>query len=408
MNFEDNESEDDRREVILQAWRRLGRPGARLVLQQLRRAGHQFSEAQVAAVLRQQTAQQVTGPIWRSPGRILAPGPRSVIQMDIMDNSTKAASMNYGYKYGYVMVDVFTRLVAVYPSRTKTPRDSVNALQAARTIFRGLPKTVQTDAGMEFKGEFAAFCVSNNVLHVVRDLGHRNALGLVDSTIHRLRRAIAKAQIDNAGGWVMQLRESADALNRRPQRSLFGEAPDDVNQNVRTQYLLEVNQGRDMLGQTRMFQRMQDKLRQAGRFRVAIPRTKPSSNPTYSAKVHRVRAVEGTMVKDEDGDLYRIWLVTPVVGGENIGYFPSGVRSGNQAGDEATRGRVFLFAEALEGHLKLTGPIRLKEAGAWLQTLPGWRRETTNVRELVELYPETFELIGRGANQTVQVRSSDE
>jgi len=109
------------------------------------------------------------------------------------------------------------------------------------------------------------------------------------------------------------------------------------------------------------------------------------------------------MVKDEDGDLYRIWLVTPVVGGENIGYFPSGVRSGNQSADEATRGKVFLFAEALEGHLKLTGPIRLKEAGTWLQTLPGWRRETTNVRELVELYPETFELIGRGANQTVQV-----
>ena len=56
MEFEENESEDDGREVILQAKHRLGRPGVRLVLQQLRRAGHQCSEAQVAAVLRQQTA----------------------------------------------------------------------------------------------------------------------------------------------------------------------------------------------------------------------------------------------------------------------------------------------------------------------------------------------------------------
>lgn len=115
------------------------------------------------------------------------------------------------------------------------------------------------------------------------------------------------------------------------------------------------------------------------------------------------------MVKDERGDLFRIWLVTPVLGGRNIGYFPKGARPGNQQADEATRSRVFLFAEALEGHLEvIERTITMREAGAWLQAMPGWRRDGIPVRELVELYPEKFEVGGRGAEQTVRLRSSDE
>jgi hypothetical protein len=408
--FEDVESEDEREETILRVWRELGRPGVRATYQGLRKRGFDYTEPQVAAVLRRQTAQQVTGPAWRSPGRILAPGPLSVVQMDILDNTGKDLATNSQYKYAYVMVDVFTRLVAVYPARTKTPADSVAALESARTVFRGRPKQVQTDAGAEFKGAFDTYCRRHNILHVTRDLGHRNALGLVDSTIHRLRRAILKEQVEGGtSGWVQPLRQSANALNRRPMKSLYGASPSEVLPNVRTQYVLEVNEGRDMLGQTRMIQRMQDKLRQAGQFRVAIQRSKPSSNPTYSAKIHQARAVEGSMVKDERGDLFRIWLVTPVVGGQNIGYFPKGARPGNQQADEATRSRVFLFAEALQGHLEVIDrTITMREAGAWMQTLPGWRQDGIPVRELVELYPEKFEVGGRGADQTVRLRSSDE
>ena len=54
-----------------------------------------------------------------------------------------------------------------------------------------------------------------------------------------------------------------------------------------------------------------------------------------------------------------------MVGGQNIGYFPKGARPRRQQAGEATRSRIFLFVEALEGHLDMIDrTITLREANA--------------------------------------------
>jgi hypothetical protein len=111
------------------------------------------------------------------------------------------------------------------------------------------------------------------------------------------------------------------------------------------------------------------------------------------------------MVKDERGDLFRIWLVQPVQGGRNIQYFPKGVRPGNEEKNEQQRAKLSLFAEALEAHLETLGhAIGTREASAWLNTLPGWRENSITAAQLFELFPEKFEVMGRGADTRVKKR----
>ncbi|OYV35046.1 MAG: hypothetical protein B7Z80_19535 [Rhodospirillales bacterium 20-64-7] len=397
------------REQVLAAWRELGRPGARLVQQYLRRQGRTLKEGQIADILKEETSHQVFGKVWPSPGYIVAPGKNSTWQMDILDNTSRDPAINQNYRYAVIVVDVWSRMVVAYPIRVKTPQQSVEALLAARRVLGGLPKVVETDAGAEFKGVFEIFCRSRDILLVTRDVDHRNGLAVVDSAIARLRRAIGKAQIENdESGWVQPLQNAATALNKRPQRQLFGNSPNEVVRDNEAQWVQDIHAGRQMMYQTGMIRRMQDKLRSAGKFRPAIgydKRTKPSSNPAYSAKIHTVRAVDGTMVKDEQGDLYRIWLVQPVVGGRNIQYFPKGARPGNEDKNEQLRSKLSLFAEALEAHLKrFRYAIGTKEAGAWLNGLPGWRQDGVPVMQLLELFPEQFEVLGRPGDTRVRAR----
>ena len=328
-------------------------------------------------------------------------------QVDIADNSHRSASANNGYKYFYVLIDVFTREVVAVPARVKTPQMSVEALVVAERRLQGFPKIVETDSGGEFKSNFEDFCRTRGVHHITRDVDHKNGLAVVDSAIARLRRSIAKEQVElNDNSWLRPLERAVQGLNRRPMKHLLGESPEELRaRNPVTDFALGAQAGRQMLAQTRMLSKMKDRLQSAGRFRVMVPddkRTKKSQNPTFGGDIHRVARIDGSMVRDERGNLFRIWLVKPITGGQSI-VFPKSARSGNEASNEQKRERVFLFAEALAAHIG-DGRIGLRAAAAFLTTLPGWRQENMTVPELLELYPEKFRQDGRGGDISISVR----
>lgn len=397
----DEEEAQERRNTILRAWAELGRPGSRKVVQYLRKRGHQITENQVLAVLKQQTAQQVFHAPWKSEGFIVASVKNDVWQADLLDNTSRSSAVNQGYRYAYVIVDVWSRSVAAVPARVKTPQMSVEAMYAAHRQLGGWPKILETDNGGEWKAHFADFCQGRRIHHIFRDVDHKNGLAVVDSAIARLRRSIAKEQVElNEPTWLRPLERAVAGLNRRPMRHLLGESPEELDNPV-TGYALDLNAGQQMLAQTRMLDKLADKLRSAGRFRVMIPnRQKPSQNPSFSGEIHQVASIDGSMVRDERGNLFRIWLVRPVVGGESV-TFPRGIRSGNEASNEQKRERVHLFAEALKAHIG-DGRISLRAASAFLNTLPGYRG--TTVPELLDLFPELFRVDGRGQDISISAR----
>ena len=169
MEEEDPEEVAQRRGNILRAWAQLGRPGAAKVVQYMRKQGTPVSEKQVLAVLNEQTSQQVFRAPWKSEGFITASEKGDVWQIDIADNSHRSASANNGYKYFYVIVDVFTREVAAVPARVKTPQMSVEALVVAERRLGGFPKIVETDGGGEFKSNFEDFCRTRDIHHITRE-----------------------------------------------------------------------------------------------------------------------------------------------------------------------------------------------------------------------------------------------
>ena len=76
--------------------------------------------------------------------------------MDILDQTSRDAKVNDGYRYGLVAIDVWSRRVAGVPMRTKTPNEVIRAINEASNQIGGVPKLLATDVGGEFSGPLIA------------------------------------------------------------------------------------------------------------------------------------------------------------------------------------------------------------------------------------------------------------
>lgn len=261
-----------RAQQILETWRRLGRPGARLVQVALGREGVKTKEQEIRALLAKQTPQQVFAAPYRSLGKAVAPTRNAVWQVDVLDQSSRDAKANDGYRYALVAVDVWSRRVAGVPLRTKTPNEAIRALNEASKQLGGVPRTIATDVGGEFSGAFDGYLKTARVLHLWKDPRHINGLAVVDNAIQRIRVAMGKQLVEGRGvSWVQAFRDAVKALNERPSEHLLGTAPKDSDANAEVTYALDYNAGREIKEQTAYLRRLEDRLRAAGRFRVLVP-----------------------------------------------------------------------------------------------------------------------------------------
>ena len=385
--------------MVLETWKRLGRPGSRILTTALHKKGIGISERVVAAILAQQTSTQAFGPAWKSEGKIVAPEKNSLWQCDILDQTSRNAKVNGGNRFALIVVDVWSRRVGAWPLQTKTPDEVVEALKEAGKTLGGVPKTLETDNGGEFGGSFGALLSTLHILHVIKDPRHLNGLAIVDSAINIIRRIIGKELVDTKGeSWVERLKGAVEALNARPLGHLYGASPDETD-NQELTYLLDYNAGKDIAKQTELMTRLRAKLEVVGRFRDLLPRNQwqKQGQPRYSGEIFRVKAIRGGLVEDTHGHFHQLFLCRAVVGGESAVY-PKSVRAGDAAKDEERRQAMQPFMEALKAHLG-DEPSSIYDAGGFLATVPGYTQavrglKLEGLRQIALLFPEDFLLTG--------------
>lgn len=77
-------------------------------------------------ILERQKSRQ-TNP-YRGFNIYVAPPALYGVQVDLMD-MTASASVNYGYRYAFIAMDIFSKYTRSVPTKDKRPQDSITAFK---------------------------------------------------------------------------------------------------------------------------------------------------------------------------------------------------------------------------------------------------------------------------------------
>ena len=214
------------------------------------------------------------------------------------------------------------------------------------------------------------------------------------------------------------LPRAVSALNRRPHPHVFDAAPEDLQSeteqdNKELARQVDVQAGVDILANAKQSQEAADKLKEAGAYRVLLPKREwpRVDQPRWSAEVHRVQNVGGGYVTDTAGERTQLRCALPVPANSADVEAHKALRGGNAARHTARRQALEPFVTALVAHLQVLGrSASLQEVGSFLATLPGYtdmvRRlnlHAGGIRAVAALFDDLM-LAGDGAETRVEVR----
>ena len=194
--------------------------------------------AAAAAAVRDDTAAQVLVPPQRPRGKSAAEGPSERFQIDLLDFAQNTRTER-GNKYALLLMDVYSR--EAYSEAL--PDKSANTVNHAAR--RGLNKldadqsfAVTSDRGKEFAR-------LDQVLPDEAVHRYKNAvqdISVLDRAAMTLKRDMAAASARRRTEWDGELSRVVRAYNRRPHATLFGNAPNDVDNNEQVEwYVLQDN-----------------------------------------------------------------------------------------------------------------------------------------------------------------------
>jgi hypothetical protein len=187
--------------------------------QAARKIDPKITKAQVKAFLDKQEVRQ--GKKRRGDNSYVAFAPREEYQIDLADFSKEGA-----YRYAFVCIDVFSKMLFVAPMKDKTPKTCAEALDKAMEKMH-VPSYVYTDDGGEFKAAFDERLKYYLIEHIVTR-GHDP---FAERAIRTLREGIdarLKATDKGKSFWWFMLDPVVKQYNDAKQ-STTGEAPNDIH-----------------------------------------------------------------------------------------------------------------------------------------------------------------------------------
>ena len=331
---------------IRQAWEDTGRGSSIAVWKFLREEGTPASKADVEAVIKRISVQQVYGPPPKFKGHITASGPGERWMVDLAD-LTAQQSNHFGLVESYILVvvDVFSRYIWAVSMVSKRPEEVADVFKALMREAKTTPKSVTTDRGAEFTGPFQALLEGFEIAHALKE-GPQD-IAVVDVAIQRLKISMFKALAEKGGrDWSALLKGVVAGLNRRPQEGYLGgnsagkawHAPQHPAKNNLLEYELIKENSELLKASGEQVQKRAAKLEDYGQFRVLErPKSftfKRGYKPQWSDKVHDVFGVNHGYVVDTDGRQVLTKLVMPVPAGSSDVALDPRLRQGSDSIDK--------------------------------------------------------------------------
>jgi transposase InsO family protein len=245
-------------------------------------------------------------------------------QIDIFYIKSGNIPLNDGFKYVFVVIDVFSRKAYVEPMKTKTTEACLDALQ---TIIdkkvKALPRAIIADQDSAFKdSEWQSTMTESSIAFSMNALKDHHALGIIDNFAKRFKTAINRnMEDDKTHRWIDFVPNIINNYNKTPNSSLDDEAPNNIKKNIEvkpdmTEAQVKATQkNRDIVGKivganvdksqdnkTKTDLEIGDKVRKD--VRVSESNTK-GTDPRWSDKVFTVKAIKGQTITLNDDSKYK-------------------------------------------------------------------------------------------------------
>jgi hypothetical protein len=180
----------------------------------------------------------------------------------------------------------------------------------------GLPDSLDTDNGNEWRGAFQQYLQDEKIRHNVSDPRNKNARATLDVAIRGLREQIARiAAAEDRRDWASYLSRAVEAHNRTQHSSLIGRAPYEVYGDEDLQFNLRHQAAEDIQHNSKLIEARGQRLERYGAFRDEAPiknKFERAFTPRFEGATHRVAKVVGPTVYDEEGKAFPTRHALPV------------------------------------------------------------------------------------------------
>ena len=144
------------------------------------------------------------------------------------------ARANKGYRYIFLMIDLFSKMVYVRPIKRKTGIDTANALQSVFSNFQYFPNSIIHDQGLEFWNKEFGSVLAEYGVHQY-SIKSTTKAGAAERAIRTIKSRIERYftfKGNNYKVWIDILDDIVNGYNNTPQSSI-GIAPSQVTEKTR-------------------------------------------------------------------------------------------------------------------------------------------------------------------------------
>jgi hypothetical protein len=270
----------------------------------------QYKRKQVEEfVANQKVTQLHKRPVAGKSTPITAPSFGFSYQMDLLDVSSLSRS-NSGMHWLVLMIDIFTRKIAIAPVPNKKPISVLVGIKDCMKQMGREPSIIQSDKGSEWKESVAKFFKENTILVKQAEVGDHNSLGVVDSASRLVKNWIHKhITFHQNERFIDDLPRFVKAYNNTKHSVLDGLSPNQAVKfptEVRRSHFLRVTS----VGESKPRRKRVKKMKKfAIGDHVRVLRSKTAFQRGYEVKysltVHTIEEIHGLNYVLENGKYYR-------------------------------------------------------------------------------------------------------
>ena len=298
-------------EALAELAKELGYPGVEKLWRAAERRKLPLKRTQVVSFVQSQGQRQVFAPRPKYEGKIVATRINDRWAADLIDYTARPSQDSSQEPYQYVLIvqDVFSRKIWAVATRVKTTETIQQAFEFIVRSGAGVPRELDTDNGLEFRGLFEQYLEEERIEHVIADSRNKNARGALDAAIRTFKAQISRIQVaENRRDWAALVPRAVAAYNDSVHSALVGRAPDDAEGDDDLQFILKEKAADNIQKNEALIEKRGERLQRLGGFRAELahqPRGfERSFKPRYDDEVHQVRKVIGGMVYSETGQGY--------------------------------------------------------------------------------------------------------
>jgi hypothetical protein len=383
----------------------LNYPSAARLKKVLKERGIDFDSKDVDKLVKGESVRQVQQARPRALGKIWSDDLNDRWFCDLIDMTSSPFK---GKQYILVVQDVFSRKMWAEALDNKTSGEVKDAFAKILSESGVKPRTLTSDSGSEFSGEFKAYVESLGIISHQKEKNEPNVIATLDRGIGSLRQALARvARRKSTNDWPSLLSGVVRGQNEGPNEGSYleGESANKAATDPELQDELREKNKEYVEWNASLIKERREKLMEAGKFRVMIPKPAHFSRgfkPKWEDKVRTVASVEGLFVTDTEGNNFKTKFTLPVESATNDSGPTEMEARGSMRTKRIQKEGLEEFMHALIRQFGNGAVVSLGAVGKFLSARP-FRQKTLEVKlnqkapvkNFIELFPERLKIVTR-------------